>query len=358
MPSSVTPPPPPPVQDKPTAPAAPVERKPEPVVAEEPEEPRERKSGRGALIGFGIAAVVAAVLGVVVGGASGGSDKPSSSSGGKPTAAVSNPDLAAKFPSGWKKASSVPQIPGMNFTAPITESPGGTESVVVGEVKDGSAANSTLLPAGFLQALGLDAGELPPRQAVRLTDNKIEAYRYQNLRPRGIGKPVTLFTAPTSLGVATVACVDPSADCESIANTLKLNGGTAFPVGPSKAYASELGTALGGLDKKLKSGRAALRSAKAPKAQTAAARKLSSAYKSTSASLSKAKVSPADVAANQQLVAALKQTGDAYGKLGSAASSGSKSGYAKASRQVQTSEAAVARALKGIEAAGYKIAAG
>ena len=90
---------------------------------------------------------------------------------------------------------------------------------------------------------------------------------------------MTLYTVPTSAGVATVACVDPSADCESIANTLKLNGGTAFPVGPSKEYASTLSKALGGLDKKVQSGRKALQSAKTPKAQAAAAKQLSSAYK-------------------------------------------------------------------------------
>ena len=246
MPASVTPPPP--VEEKP-APPAPVEREPEPQPQPVDEEPRERKSGRGALIGFGIAAVVAAILGFVIGGGSGGSDK-TSSSGGKPTAAVSNSDLAAKVPSNWKKAASAAQIPGMNFTSPIAQTPGGSESIVIGQVKDSSAANSTLLPAGFLQALGLDAGEVPPRQAVRLADNKLEAYRYANLRPSGISKPVTLFTVPTSAGIATVACVDPSADCESIANTLKLNSATAFPVGPSKAYATQLGKTLGTLTRR------------------------------------------------------------------------------------------------------------
>ena len=102
---------------------------------------------------------------------------------------------------------------------------------------------------------------MPPRQAVRLADNKLEAYRYPNLRPNGLDQPVTLFTVPTSEGVATVACVDPSADCESIANTLKLNAGTAFPVGPSKEYAAGLGKTLGTLDKKVAAGRKALQGA-------------------------------------------------------------------------------------------------
>ena len=209
------------------------------------------------LIGIGVAAVLAAVIGTVVGG-SGGSAK--SGSGGGPTAAASNADVAALFPNGYTKASSAPQIPGMTLSDPVAMAPPGAkgdQSVVVGQVKQG-AANPTLLPAGFLQALGLGAGEVPPRAAVKLSRGKLQAYRYENLRPRGLSKPVTIFTTPTSAGIATVACVDPTADCEAIANTLKLNAGTAFPVGPNKDYAAALGKTLGGLDKKASSAHTAL----------------------------------------------------------------------------------------------------
>ena len=344
MPSSVTPPPP--VEDKPK----PVEREPE--RKPEPAEPKERKRGKGALIGFGIAAVVAAVLGFVIGGSGGSED----TGGGAPTVAASNADLEAKFPSDWAKGDA-PKIPGMTFASPIAEAPktaAGAENVVVGQVKD--ANNSTLLPAGFLSALGLDPGEVPPRQAVQLADNKLQAYRYANLRPRGLDDPVTLFTVPTSAGVATVACVDPKADCESIANTLKLNAGTAFPVGPSKEYAAGLGKTLGALDKKVSAGREALEKAGTPKAQAAAAKDLAAAYRTASASISKLEVSPADSAANQQLAAALKETGNAYAKLAATASAGNKAAYKKAGQQVQEAEQAVAGALKGLEAAGYKLA--
>jgi hypothetical protein len=343
MPSSVTPPP---VQEKPK-PKEP--DKPKPAA-----KPKERKSGKGALIGFGVAAVIAAIAGFVLGGGGGDSEE----GGGAPTAASSNADLEALFPSSWKKISSVPKIPGMQFAAPVALAPGGAaggESVVVGQVKQG-AANSTLLPTGFLEALGLDPGEVPPREAVRLSRSDLQAYRYANLRPRGLDQPVTLFTAPTSEGVATVACVDPGSDCESIANTLKLNAGTPFPVGPSKDYAAGLGKTLGGLDKKVQAGRGDLRGAKTPKAQAAAAKDLSAAYNAAAASVSKLKVSPADAAANQQLAAALKQTGAAYRRLSAAAGAGSKGGYAKARSAVQRGEQSVDGALRGLEAAGYKVA--
>ena len=201
--------------------------------------------------------MIAAVVGFLVGGPGDEGE----TAGGKPTAAASNADVEALFPSGLDQGSGAPEIPGMTLSEPVAMKPPeakGGESVVFGQVKEG-ADNPTLLPAGFLEALGLDPGEVPPREAVQLSRSKLQAYRYKNLRPNGLDDAVTIFTVPTSAGVATLACVDPGADCEAIADTLKLNAGTAFPVGPSKEYAAALGKALGGLDKKVKSGRSELR---------------------------------------------------------------------------------------------------
>ena len=344
MPASVTPPP----ATEPTEP-----REVAKPAAEAPDEPK-KKSGKGVLIGFGIAAVVAAVLGFVIGGSGGAKD----SGGGKPTAATSNADVEALFPKGWTKVSSAAQIPGMKMSGPIAMAPPGAEgdqSVVAGQVKQG-AANPTLLPTGFLSALGLDPGQVPPRAPVSLSRSKLQAYRYMNLRPNGLSKAVTLFTVPTSEGVATLACIDPGSDCEAIANTLKLNAGTPFPVGPSKAYSAALGKTLGGLDKKVSSGRDALQGAKTPKAQAAAARTLGSAYTGASKTLAGVKVSPADASINGQLVGALKETGQAYGGLVKAAAAGSKSGYKTAVTEVQRGEQGIAGALKAVQVAGYKIA--
>ncbi len=352
MPSAVKPPAPAPEVEKPAAkvkePKPPKERKP-------PKEPKEPSGGRGVLIGIGVAVVIAAVIGFLVGG-SGGSKK--ASSGGTPTAAASNPDVEALFPKGWTKASA-PQIPGMTLASPVAMKPPGakgSQSVVVGQVKQG-ANNPTLLPAGFLSALGLDAGEVPPREPVQLKRSSLQAYRYSSLRPRGLDKAITLFTVPTSAGIATLACIDPGVDCEGIANTLKLKGATAFPVGPSKDYAAGLGKTLGALNRNVTSARTALQGAKTPKAQSSAATKLAKAYHAAGKEIAGLKVSPADATTNTQLAASLRQTGAGYDKLAAAARSGSKSGYAKAKTAVQRGEQAVAGALKGLQAAGYKIAA-
>ena len=243
MPASVTPP----VADP--TPAPEVEKKPVPVAEEPDEEPKEKSGGgKGVLIGIGVAVVIAAIVGFLAGGSGG----KGGGGGGKPTAAASNADVEALFPTGWTKASA-PQIPGMTFASPVAmKPPGGKggETVVFGQVKEG-ANNPTLLPVGFLAALGLDGGEVPPREAVQLKRGDLQAYRYKTLRPNGLDDAVTLFTVPTSAGIATLACVDPGGDCEAIADTFKLKAGTAFPVGPSKEYAAAVGKVLGGLDKKV-----------------------------------------------------------------------------------------------------------
>ena len=79
----------------------------------------------------------------------------------------------------------------MTLSEPVAMKPPeakGGQSVVIGQVKEG-AANSTLLPAGFLEALGLDPGEVPPREAVQLSRSKLQAYRYRTCARAGSTTP-------------------------------------------------------------------------------------------------------------------------------------------------------------------------
>ena len=125
-------------------------------------------------------------------------------------------------------------------------------------------------PQPFLQALG----EVPkPSGAVQIGGGDVQAYRYDNLKPNGFDRTVTVYAAPTSAGVATLACLAPAADaesfaatCDQIANTLELSSGDPLPVGPSKAYAGAVSKALAALGKADKAGQAKLKSAKTPQA--------------------------------------------------------------------------------------------
>jgi hypothetical protein len=191
----------------------------------------------------------------------------------------------------------------------------------------------------------------------------VQAYRYDNLKPDGFDRTVTVYTAPTTAGVATLACLAPPADaksfaatCDQIANTLELSSGDPFPVGPSKDYAGAVDKALATLGKADKAGQAKLGSAKTPQAQAAAAGSLAKAFHAAGKSLAKQDLSPADRGVNGLLVKALRQTGSAYDKAASAAAKKSKSAFNKAGDEVAKGRQAVAKALAGLKAAGYDVA--
>jgi hypothetical protein len=230
---------------------------------------------------------------------------------------------------------------------------------VVGTVKN-AANNATLLPLAFLQGFSQD--KLPkPSAAVQLGSSGLQAYRYDDLKPNGSDRSVTIYAAPTSAGVATVACLTKktgslAATCDQIANTLKVSSGKPIAVGPSKAYAAAIGGAFGALGKADKAGLAKLKSANTPKAQAAAARSLSSAYGKAAGTLSKQKVNPADAGLNTLMVKALRQTSAAYSKAAKAASSKNKSGFSSANSAVAKGRAAVAGAFAGLKDAGYDVA--
>ena len=202
-----------------------------------------------------------------------------------------------------------------------------------------------------------------PSGAVQIGGGDVQAYRYDNLKPNGFDRTVTVYTAPTSAGVATVACLAPAADadsfagtCDEIANTLELKSGDPLPVGPSKDYAATVSKTLATLGKADKAGQAKLKAAKTPQAQAAAATSLAKAFHAAGKTLAAQDLSPADRGANGLLVSALRQTGGAYDKAASAASKKSKSAFSNAGDAVAKGRKAVAKALAGLKAAGYDVA--
>jgi hypothetical protein len=267
-----------------------------------------------------------------------------------------------KVPSGWSELGTAPDVPGLSISDPKAAAPNGKDgglAVVVGNVKK-AADNSTLLAQPFLQAVG----DVPkPNGAVQIGGGDVQAYRYDALKLNGFDRAVTVYTAPTSAGVATVACLAPAADadsfastCDQIANTLELSSGEPLPVGPSEAYAAAVSKALGALNKADKAGQAKLKSAKTPAAQAAAAKSLAKAYHGAGRTLARQDVSPADRGVNGLLVKALRQTGGGYDDAASAAAKKSKSAFSKARGEIADGRKAVASALDGLKAAGYDVA--
>jgi hypothetical protein len=293
--------------------------------------------------------VLAAVIGFLAGGSGGGK---ASSGSAKPVVGAASPDVKAMVPEGWTKLAAVPEIPGIDLADPVAFAPGGKgggDAVVLGAVRS-SADNSTLLSTGLIK----NAGTLPERAAVQ-SDSGLQGYRYRDVRVQGLDRPVTLYAVPTSTGVATLACLAPQAVCDASANTMELVSAKAFPVGPSKDYASAVSGALGALDRAVKSGQGKLGAAKTPKQQGAAAGALGAAYAKAAATLGGLDVSPADKLANAQLVGGLKATAAAYGKAAKAAGKHDKGAFAKAGKAVRAGQATVTKALAGLKSAGYDV---
>jgi len=333
--------PPPPV---PTPEPLPVAETVMPQALPEPAEPARR--GRSVLpFAIGGAAVLAAVVGFVIGGSGGEQEPPAAT----PAESAS---MRLEVPGGWTRAATLPQVPGLTLegAAGYTEPEGGT-TVMFGSVPR-AANNSTLLPAGVIEAAG---GVPEGRTAVALGPDELQAYRYENVELEGADGPVTFFAVPTTEGVATIACVPGGASCDGVANTLELTAGEPYPVGPSSDYAARVGDTLSRLNRAVEQRGAALRQAKTPRAQAAAARGLQAAYRNAAGSLRGQELSPADRTANARLVAALGDTAKAYGQAASAAADNSKAAYQRARAAVNDAQRELNGALEGLRAAGYEI---
>jgi hypothetical protein len=329
---------------------------PKPVAAPKPRQPGE--PSKAFPIALGAGALVAVILGFMLGGSGGGGEE----GGAALTQEAASPAAQVNVPTDFAALGTAPDVPGLAIKEPAAYAPQGRDggtAVLVGTV-EGDADNSTLLANGFLQAIG--EGD-PQRGAVEIGSDGLQAYRYDNLQPEGFDRRVTVFAAPTTAGVATVACLAPpaeaesfSATCDQIANTLQISEGEAVPIGPSAAYAGEVSNVIKALNAADKSGQAKLKAAKTPKAQGAAAASLAGAYDKAAKALQGQELSPADRGANGFLVESLQDTGAAYRKAAAAAAKGDKAAFRKASADVQEGREAVAAALAGLKKAGYDVA--
>ena len=280
-----------------------------------------------------------------------------------PVTTVTGPDMSLQVPRGWRRVRTAPDV-ALPLSNAVAAGPRGTADgpvVEFGLVKGNRAANSTLLPAAFLSSTGQSSGSAPAHTAVRLPKQSLEAWRYTGLRPVGVARELTVYTVPTSAGVATVACAVPAgqgaslaAQCDAIAGTLQLKKATAYPVGASDTYATALNGTIGELQQTSRSQEATLQGAQTLAAQAAAANALASAYDAAAAQLAALRLSPADRQANAALVTALRAAAAAYRKAAHGATAGDPEAYRTASAAVPAATTQVNSALAGVAAAGYR----
>ena len=264
--------------------------------------------------------------------------------------------MGLRVPVGWSQLRRAPDL-GLPLSRALAVAPGGRRGgplVEFGLVQDARTASPSLLPSALLAAVGQSPDSAPRRNAVRLPAQGLQAWRYRQLRPVGIASELTVYTVPTSAGIATIACTADAAACDAIAGTLRLRSARPFPIGPSKAYASSLNASIGQLQQTAGLEEANLQSAQTLAAQGDSADSLSQAYAGAARQLAALDLSPADRGANQRLVGALERAASAYRAAARAATGGDPDAYRAASAAVPRAKAEVNTALAGVRSAGYE----
>jgi serine/threonine protein kinase len=264
--------------------------------------------------------------------------------------------LQLRYPSTWELSSALSVVPGMSFAEPLvlTRTPS-TRGLTAGMVSD--ASGPTLLSPSFRARL---IGGLPPGDPVRL--GATQAYRYIGLRIRGLAGALTLYTAPTSAGVATIACwsatgVDRAfqADCGRVAATLRLVGASSYPLGPSPQYAQLLSTTFQQLRSAVRAPLARLKGRSRGSDRASSEQQLAGAYAGAAGSLASVAVSPVVRDVNGAMVAALRRCADGYARAAAATTSGGGAAYTGAAAEIQAASTAMNGALQGLASLGYTL---
>jgi hypothetical protein len=286
--------------------------------------------------------IVAATLGgLLLGTVLGRGDQPATSPVKAPQA-IAGGGVRLQLPNGWTRGNAA-AIPG--FSHPVgLQNEGGLRA----SVERLPATSATLLPAAFLNTLA----NPPLRPDVVEVAGGRQAWRYRV--PGGYGSMTVIYAAPTTAGVATVACTSPidSRDpraCEALADAVTVPDSRSLAPAASAAFYVRVPSAVSDLRHARAKGLEQLDAATSAKGQAAAATGLADAHRAAAAALAPL-TSPGD-GAPSATIRSLAATASAYAALASAAQARLPQPYAKASRNVTHAEAVLVRTMTAVEAA-------
>jgi hypothetical protein len=262
---------------------------------------------------------------------------------------VSGAGLSLQVPGGWSKPGTPPSVPGI---ASPTAMGGPSGGAIVFGTADASAANPTLLSSDLQKA----AGTVPSASTASLKGGA-QALEYDKLGIGGGQTATMVLGIPTSNGVIDFACTASADVCATIAKSISVTGGKAFPVGPDKALEKRVSSALKTLDSKQAAAAAQLKAANKRTTQVAATRALGSAYAAAAKALGHGTLSPADKSLNASLVAALKKTGAKYSSAAGKGAKKNRAGYATDGGEAVKAHKGVTSAMGKFQAAGYSLPA-
>ncbi len=300
-----------------------------------------------AAIGVGIVLVAAVATGILAGGSGERESPPPAADPDSPALAAGA--LAFRGPAGWTTREA-PSIAGLRLRGAAAA--GNGESMMVAGTT--AAAGPTLLPADFTQRLAS-----PPKPDGAVSLGGAQAYRLADLTLKDSDGAMTLLVAPTTAGVATIACLGTDADrarCETAAGSLALSDGVRpLRLGPSERYARELKAPLDRLRARRGSALRKLRSADTPDGQARALDTVASAYRKAAAALGGVAPNPPERPAHSALRRAITRAGNAYGSVADAAREQGQRKYSRARKRARAADRVVNRALAELRAFGYRV---
>jgi hypothetical protein len=310
-------------------------------VSSAPATARPARRGTLPVAGVCVAVVVAAIAGLLVGGSLGGG-----APAVRPATApqpIAHAGLRVQIPSGWARAD-VTSAPGFVHPLGLQNSDAGLRA----SVERLPATSATLLPPAFLHSLD----GAPDRPAVVTLGAGRQAWRY---RIPGQDSSMTIvYAAPTTSGIATIACTSPldasvPRACDALARTVTVPGSRALEPSTSAAFFTRLPTAVTDLDAARAKGSEELSVAALPADQALAADGLARAHKAAGAALAPL-ITKGD-GLPSATVGALTATATAYTALAGAARDRAPQPYADARRAVTGADADLRRTMTKVAAA-------
>jgi hypothetical protein len=258
-----------------------------------------------------------------------------------------------EYPTAWAPVARGPSIPGLALEHARAFAPrAAAAGLVVGLLP---ANGSGPLPAGFLERVRRQ----PQISIVDLAE--AQAYRYAQLRVRGVTGELTIFVVPNPEGPWTaLACTAPTGGssymraCEGTVASATIAGQPqSYQLTPEAAYAAAVSTAITTLNRLRASLTRELRPHVSAATAEALARRLGDGYAAARKSL--VRVAPPRVAASAggALASAMTRATFGYRALAAAAAESSQSAYTAARARIAEAERAVDRALENLVLLGY-----
>jgi hypothetical protein len=297
---------------------------------------RRPRSASVALVGVPLlAALLGAVLALVFGSDAG--TAPHRAPPPPAAGVVAAGDLRLTLPDGWTPARTNPQIPGFAGARATFARSGGADIAIALL----PAVSPSLLP----EPLDRTKGSTSARPSVARGAGAVRAYHY--VRAAAGERVLDVIVAPTTQGVATVACastVVAPGECELALSALRLARGSFLSLSADAGFLTRLPAVVATLDAQRARLRTRLARASLPEGAARTAVRLAGAYASAADALRPLAAPRGESARTLRLLDALRTR---YGRLAGALRAPDRGAFAASAHAIARYESQLAAQLEG-----------